>query len=139
MAELSLKSVSKEFGGGVIAVDDVDLDFSSGKLTALLGPSGCGKTTLLRMIAGLDTPTTGRIEPCDHAQQSCLAAARRPQKRRQLAGGKVKIDVIDGDNAAAEFLADSLEREIGHSGPARRQDVTSIFSQVSLMKVSLSR
>ncbi len=61
MADLTLRGISKEFGGGVRAVDSVDLTFANGELTALLGPSGCGKTTLLRMIAGLDTPTGGRI------------------------------------------------------------------------------
>ncbi len=46
----------------VIAVDDVTLEVGDGEFFALLGPSGCGKTTTLRMIAGLDTPTTGSIE-----------------------------------------------------------------------------
>ncbi len=52
--------VMKRFGA-VIAVDDVTLEVPPGKLVTLLGPSGCGKTTTLRMIAGLETPTSGRI------------------------------------------------------------------------------
>lgn len=60
MAGLSLQKVRKEFGG-TIAVDELDLDIPDGQLTALLGPSGCGKTTLLRMIAGLEEPTSGKI------------------------------------------------------------------------------
>jgi putative spermidine/putrescine transport system ATP-binding protein len=52
--------VSKSFGQ-LRALIDVDLEFPQGKLVCLLGPSGCGKTTLLRCIAGLETPTAGRI------------------------------------------------------------------------------
>ncbi|MGH6927273.1 MAG: ABC transporter ATP-binding protein, partial [Dongiaceae bacterium] len=60
MAGLHLEKVGKSFGH-VAAVADVDLDFPQGKFVCLLGPSGCGKTTLLRLIAGLELPTTGRI------------------------------------------------------------------------------
>ncbi|HEX5077525.1 MAG TPA: ABC transporter ATP-binding protein [Geminicoccaceae bacterium] len=57
---LRLEHVSKSFGG-LQALVDVDLEFPHGRLICLLGPSGCGKTTLLRCIAGLETPTEGRI------------------------------------------------------------------------------
>lgn len=60
MSELVLREISKSYGI-VTAVEKADLVLESGKLTALLGPSGCGKTTLLRMIAGLEKPTTGQI------------------------------------------------------------------------------
>ena len=53
--------VSVLFAGGVRAVVDVDLTASSGKILSLVGPSGCGKTTLLRLIAGLQTPTDGHV------------------------------------------------------------------------------
>jgi len=45
----------------VVALDDVDLQVGDGEIVAVLGPSGCGKTTLLRLVAGLDEPTSGRI------------------------------------------------------------------------------
>ena len=63
MAEpiVSIRNVSKKFAGGVIAVDDVNIDIAPNEFFALLGPSGCGKTTLLRMISGLETPTSGEI------------------------------------------------------------------------------
>src|SRR5437868_7338409 len=57
---LELAAVSKRFGA-TAAVDDVSLSIGRGELFALLGPSRCGKTTLLRMIAGLEIPDTGRI------------------------------------------------------------------------------
>ncbi|MCY4260010.1 MAG: ABC transporter ATP-binding protein [Rhodobacteraceae bacterium] len=47
--------------GGVVAIDGVTFDFPDGRFVCLLGPSGCGKTTLLRLIAGLEVPTAGRI------------------------------------------------------------------------------
>jgi len=57
---ISLRSVTKRFGE-VVAVDALDLDIRPGELFFLLGPSGCGKTTLLRMMAGLETPDAGEI------------------------------------------------------------------------------
>ncbi|MDG4674888.1 ABC transporter ATP-binding protein [Shinella sp. 838] len=60
VSDLILEDVRKEFGS-FVAVQGANLTFERGKLTALLGPSGCGKTTLLRMIAGLEGPTKGRI------------------------------------------------------------------------------
>ena len=61
MAQITLERVTKEFSGGVHAVDDVDLRSTSGEFMVLVGPSGCGKSTLLRMIAGLEEVTDGRI------------------------------------------------------------------------------
>jgi putrescine transport system ATP-binding protein len=57
---LRISGVSKTFGA-TIAVDDVSLDVARGEFFALLGPSGCGKTTLLRMLAGLETPDAGQV------------------------------------------------------------------------------
>src|SRR5215813_12761505 len=54
------EAVSKRFGE-VTAVAALTLDITQGEFFALLGPSGCGKTTLLRMLAGFETPTEGRI------------------------------------------------------------------------------
>jgi spermidine/putrescine transport system ATP-binding protein len=60
MADLQLDNVTKRFGT-VTAVDDLSLTVPAGSFFALLGASGCGKTTTLRMIAGLDEPTAGRV------------------------------------------------------------------------------
>ena len=60
MARIELNHVTKRWGG-FYAVDDLDLLIEDNAFVTLLGPSGCGKTTTLRMIAGLETPTTGRI------------------------------------------------------------------------------
>jgi iron(III) transport system ATP-binding protein len=63
---LTLENITKVFPsrgniGEVAAVQDVNLEIQKGELVTLLGPSGCGKTTTLRMIAGFEFPTTGRI------------------------------------------------------------------------------
>ena len=57
---IKLESVTKRFGD-FVAVDDVDLTIPEGEFFSLLGPSGCGKTTTLRMLAGFEVPTEGRI------------------------------------------------------------------------------
>ncbi|WP_231186778.1 ABC transporter ATP-binding protein [Haladaptatus sp. DYF46] len=62
MAKLRLESLRKEFDRGkIVAVDGLDLDIEDGEFVTLVGPSGCGKTTTLRMIAGLENATDGRI------------------------------------------------------------------------------
>lgn len=60
MSELILRNISKSFGNAP-AVNDVTLEIRSGEFFSILGPSGCGKTTLLRMIAGFETPSAGEI------------------------------------------------------------------------------
>src|SRR5258708_39536957 len=60
MADIRIDRVAKSFGP-VRALDEVVLDVADGEFVALLGPSGCGKTTLLRIIAGLETQSAGRI------------------------------------------------------------------------------
>jgi multiple sugar transport system ATP-binding protein len=61
MAQIELEHVTKNFTGGVRAVDDVTLSIDDGEFLVLVGPSGCGKTTLLRTIGGLEKATTGRV------------------------------------------------------------------------------
>jgi iron(III) transport system ATP-binding protein len=72
---LRLERVGKRFGT-VTAVDELSLDVEAGELLSLLGPSGCGKTTTLRMIAGFETPTSGRILLADRD-----VTAAPPQRR----------------------------------------------------------
>ena len=60
VAHLRIEGVTKRFGAHV-AVKQIDLDIAAGEFITLLGPSGCGKTTLLRMIAGFESPDEGRI------------------------------------------------------------------------------
>jgi multiple sugar transport system ATP-binding protein len=61
LAEVTLEDVSKVYGGDVVAVRDVNLDIRDGEFVVFVGPSGCGKTTVLRMIAGLEEITSGKV------------------------------------------------------------------------------
>jgi iron(III) transport system ATP-binding protein len=74
-AAIRFTHVTKAFGA-VRAVDDLTFDLPQGALVTLLGPSGCGKTTTLRLVAGLELPTEGRIE-IEGRDVTRLAAAER--------------------------------------------------------------
>ena len=79
MADLSLDKATKTFNDGgndIVAVDHLDLDIRDGEFLVLVGPSGCGKSTTLRMVAGLETPTSGTISLGDEMIQD-----QTPQER----------------------------------------------------------
>jgi multiple sugar transport system ATP-binding protein len=61
MASVRLENVQKTYPNGHVAAKGLDLDITDGEFMVLVGPSGCGKSTALRMVAGLETPTGGRI------------------------------------------------------------------------------
>ncbi|MER9301332.1 ABC transporter ATP-binding protein [Mesorhizobium sp. M0293] len=71
-----LQAVSKVFPGGIVGLDAVDLDIISGEFITLLGPSGCGKTTSLRVIAGFESPSSGKV-----LLDGCDITALRPYDR----------------------------------------------------------
>jgi multiple sugar transport system ATP-binding protein len=75
MGRVEIRSITKLFGQ-VRAVDHVDLVTNEGEFLVLLGPSGCGKTTLLRMIAGIETPTSGEL-----AIDGCVVTDLPPRLR----------------------------------------------------------
>jgi iron(III) transport system ATP-binding protein len=83
VAKLILNQLAKDFGTGRAAVSGFSLEVREGGFLALLGPSGCGKTTVLRMIAGFETPSDGSI----HLGERLLADAAQslPPERRNMA------------------------------------------------------
>src|SRR3978361_917565 len=62
MANVSLRDVRKTYAGGFEAIKGIDFEVGDGQFCVLVGPSGCGKSTLLRMVAGLETITSGEID-----------------------------------------------------------------------------
>ena len=76
MATIELDRVTKVFGNGFVAVDDVSLSIADREFVVLVGPSGCGKSTLLRMIAGLEEVTAGTVR-IDGADVTDLAPRHR--------------------------------------------------------------
>ena len=73
---VSLKSISKTFSSGTLALKDLSIDIGEGEFLSLLGPSGCGKSTALRIIAGLGEPSAGSIE----WPGATLDSAGRPER-----------------------------------------------------------
>jgi NitT/TauT family transport system ATP-binding protein len=64
---VSLRGVTKAYDNGVVALGPLDLDVIKGEFVSLLGPSGCGKSTALRLIAGLNAPSSGFVRVASHA------------------------------------------------------------------------
>jgi iron(III) transport system ATP-binding protein len=83
MPAVLVENVSRHFGE-VVAVDHVNLSVEHGEFVTLLGPSGCGKTTTLRMVAGLEQNTGGRICIGDRVVSDAAAGFFVPPDRRQL-------------------------------------------------------
>ena len=83
MPEIKLEHVTKRWGK-FYAVDDLDLVIENNSFVTLLGPSGCGKTTTLRMIAGLETPTSGRISIGDQVVFDSDLGINVPANKRKV-------------------------------------------------------
>src|SRR6266508_5612447 len=76
MASLTLDGVTKQYDGGVAAVDNLSLHVEDGEFMVLLGPSGCGKSTALRMIAGFEEITAGTLSIGDRVVNNVEPADR---------------------------------------------------------------
>ena len=83
MSTISLENVSKHFGAHA-AVDAIDLEVHTGEFLTLLGPSGCGKTTTLRMVAGLEQNSSGRIAIGEEIVSDAQERFFMPPERRRL-------------------------------------------------------
>jgi multiple sugar transport system ATP-binding protein len=141
-AGITLSDIEKSYGD-VLAVEGLSLDIEPGEFLVLLGPSGCGKSTTLRMIAGLETPTGGRIDIGDEEVTRMLPQERGlsmvfqsyalyPHKtvRGNLEFPLGKMDVTDEERDlkvehTAELLEieDLLEKKPGQLSGGQRQRV----------------
>ena len=109
LPDIHLRALTRRFGA-LTAVDDVTMRFPEGTVTCLLGPSGCGKTTLMRMIAGLETPTSGTI------RFGSRDVTRLPPRRRDV-GMVFQYPVMYRPLSVAENVALALRSE-GKLSPA---------------------
>ena len=83
MPEIKLEHITKRWGK-IYAVEDLNLTIADNSFVTLLGPSGCGKTTTLRMIAGLETPTSGRITIGDQVVFDSAMGINVPANKRRV-------------------------------------------------------
>src|SRR6266576_862182 len=101
MAEITLEQLTKVCGDGTRAVSDLGLEIEDGEFVVLVGPSGCGKTSALRMVAGLEPISSGRVlidgeivnklPPKDRVRSTATTlglAEVLPKKPRTLSGGQ---------------------------------------------------
>ena len=84
MAAIELKHVFKKYDDKVTAVNDFNLTIEDKEFVVFVGPSGCGKSTTLRMIAGLETPTTGQIKIGDKVVFDSEAGINIPANKRKV-------------------------------------------------------
>ena len=99
MSGVELRELHRRFGD-VVALDGIDLGIESGEFVSFLGPSGCGKTTALRLVAGFDRPTSGRVfvdgkkVPAEFSTEEKTVTWR---PRRALTRGKheARIEAVD--------------------------------------------
>ena len=122
-----IENVTKRFGD-VYAVDDMSLDIHRGEFFSLLGASGCGKTTLLRMLAGFETPTSGRIL-IDGQDMTAVAPYNRPVNMM------FQSYALFPHMTVAQNIAYGLKNE-PLSRAERRERVTAMMSLVQIQKLA---
>ena len=127
MSAITLEGLSKSFGDHA-AVRGIDLDIPDGSFVVLLGPSGCGKTTTLRMLAGLEDPTSGRIRFGDRVVAD--AASSVPSAKRGL--GMVFQSYALWPHMRVRTNIDWPLRVAGWSAPERAARVSEVLAMLEL-------
>ena len=137
-ARIALRDVSKRFGD-VRALDGVSFTVEPGTLVALLGPSGCGKTTTLRLIAGLDFPTSGEILIGDADVSTLTPAERRVAMITAVPALPRHLTAVESVRETARTDADAraMLAVVGLSGLADR--LPSELSTGQLQRVAIAR
>jgi putative ABC transport system ATP-binding protein len=125
---IRIRSVTRTFGPGVVALDSLSLAFAEGSLTAVMGPSGSGKSTLLQCAAGLDRPTSGTVLLGD-TELTGLDERRLTRLRREHIGFVFQSYNLLPALTAAQNVA--LPLRLAGRRPARGQ-VDEALSRVGL-------
>ncbi|ORT58749.1 ABC transporter ATP-binding protein [Streptomyces sp. CB03238] len=109
-----LTGVTKEYAGGVTALDGVDLTVGQGELVGIVGPSGSGKSTLLHIVGTLDRPTAGRVEIAGHDVASLSDRRLSALRARHIGFVFQAFHLVPGvsaqDNVAEGLLYSGLPR-----------------------------
>ena len=124
MAEIHINNLTKKFGD-FVAVDDIEIKFFTGEVTCLLGPSGCGKTTLMRMIAGLESPTSGKIK-FDEKDVTHIATSRRN------VGMVFQYPVMYQTLSVSQNIAEPLKNNKSVSEEERQQRVDQMLEMLDM-------
>jgi NitT/TauT family transport system ATP-binding protein len=134
---ITLHGISRTFPGGVTALSSLDLTIPAAQFIAILGPSGCGKSTLLRLIAGLDSPTTGRIQLPSTELAYVFQDAHLLPWRTVLRNVALPLELRGVDRRERlKYAADVIE-QVGLSDAADRYPAQ--LSGGMRMRVSLAR
>jgi iron(III) transport system ATP-binding protein len=130
MPLIALRGVSRVYAGDVRAVWNLDLEIPDGSFTTLLGPSGCGKTTTLRMIAGLEMPSSGEIRIGDLVAFSLDRGRSLPPSKRGL-GLVFQSYALWPHLTVAQNIAFGLEvQRLGKAEIARRLEEVAAALQI---------
>ena len=129
MATIETDHVTKVFGNGVVAVNDVSLSIADGEFLVLVGPSGCGKSTLLRMLAGLEEVTDGTIliDGADVTDQ--IRAPEISERASKVAADQGVRDALVAKQQALMALGDWV---------AEGRDVATVVAPDAAVKVFLT-
>ena len=143
MSAIHLEGISKHFAGGAIALDNISLEIGDREVLTVVGPSGCGKSTLLRLIAGLDSPTSGRILMDGKAVEKVPARDRNvamPERSTRITHTEISRPIVPvicsqlvmGMNPSQEF-GEQLTQTFFISGAAlTEQDLALNFFKASV-------
>jgi osmoprotectant transport system ATP-binding protein len=130
---VQLRKVTKEFPGGVKAVDDVSLEVAPGRIVALLGPSGCGKTTTLRLINRLEEATAGQVLVRGHDVRD-----QRPEVLRRSVGYVIQEGGLFPHLDVSANVA-TVPRLLGWPRARRRQRVAQVLDMLGLPEAKFGR
>jgi len=143
-SSIRCESLSIQYSGGLRAVSDVDLTVRPGEILSLIGPSGCGKTTLLRLMAGLESPSTGTVtlDPPAAGRQGGIAFVfQQPTLlpwRTALENVMLPLQLIArGSNSQRRTAAQNMLQTVGLSDAINR--LPHQLSGGMKMRVSIAR